>query len=65
MFNWIFIYYIIIYSKSIYAGPSADSETEVKAIEKTILDSKNEWDAYVALHTYAQLCMFYFFVLYL
>ncbi|CAF1085489.1 unnamed protein product, partial [Brachionus calyciflorus] len=37
-----------------YAGPSADSELETKAIEKAILNKNGYWDAYLTIHTYGQ-----------
>lgn len=37
-----------------YAGPSADSELETKAVENVILGKPDFWDAYLTIHTYGQ-----------
>lgn len=37
-----------------YAGPSADSELETKAVEQAILAKAGQWDAYLTIHTYGQ-----------
>ena len=34
-----------------FAGPAADSEKETKALEKAINDRKNNWEAYLTIHT--------------
>jgi hypothetical protein len=37
-----------------YAGPSADSELETKALENAILAKNGFWDAYLTIHTFGQ-----------
>jgi len=34
-----------------FAGPRADSELETQAVENAILAKKDQWDAYLTLHT--------------
>lgn len=36
----------------VYAGPTADSELETKAVQSAILKKSGDWDAYLTIHTY-------------
>jgi len=38
----------------IYAGPSASSELEIKAVQSALNAKLGNWDAYLTLHTYGQ-----------
>jgi len=38
----------------IYAGPSANSENEIKAVQKALNAKLGNWDAYLTLHAYGQ-----------
>jgi len=40
-----------------YAGSKGDSEVENQYVEKTLLASKGQWDAYITLHSYSALWM--------
>jgi hypothetical protein len=38
----------------IYAGPSANSELEIKGVQNALKKKLGNWDAYLTLHTYGQ-----------
>jgi len=38
----------------IYAGPTADSELEIKGVQEALKNKIGNWDAYLTLHTYGQ-----------
>ncbi|CAF0850217.1 unnamed protein product [Brachionus calyciflorus] len=40
-----------------FAGPSADSEVETKAVEKAINDKLGNWDAFITIHSYGNFWM--------
>ena len=38
-----------------YAGPSADSELETKAVENAINAYNGDWDAFLTIHSYGNI----------
>ena len=46
----------------VFAGPAANSELEIKAVQNALNAKLGNWDAYLTLHTYGQWLFTYIFL---